>query len=28
LSPEQIKKFEALTDHPRGHRRHGDSASH
>ena len=23
LSPEQIKKFEVLTDHPRGHRGHG-----
>ena len=27
LSPEQIKKFEALTDHPRRHRGHGDSES-
>lgn len=25
LSPEQIKKFEALTDHRRGHHRHGDA---
>jgi protein CpxP len=24
LTPEQIRKFEALTDHPRGHGRHGD----
>ena len=25
LSPEQMKKFEALTDHPRGHRGHDDA---
>lgn len=24
LTPEQIRKFEALTDHPHGHGRHGD----